>query len=47
MEELIGKLALTVCRDIKIGDPHLDRGISGGQVSPTSIIIYETLKLAE
>eukprot|EP00210_Caulerpa_lentillifera_P002781 g2657.t1 len=31
VDELIEKLALSSCRDIKIGDPHLDRGISGGQ----------------
>eukprot|EP00210_Caulerpa_lentillifera_P006025 g5758.t1 len=37
VEALIGKLALGVCRDTKIGDPQLDRGISGGQAKRVNI----------
>ena len=31
--DLIDRLALTSCKNSRIGDPHLDRGISGGEVT--------------
>ena len=36
VEELLNDLALTQCRDVKIGDP-LTKGISGGQAKRTNI----------
>ena len=36
VEELLDALALTPCRDVKIGDP-LTKGISGGQAKRTNI----------
>jgi len=37
VEALIAKLALGVCRDTKIGNPQLDRGISGGQAKRVNV----------
>jgi len=37
VDQLISNLALDVARNTKIGDPQLDRGISGGQAKRTTI----------
>ena len=37
MNDLISKMALEKCRNTKIGDPQLDRGISGGQAKRVNI----------
>ena len=37
VNDLIDKLALEKCRNTKIGNPQLDRGISGGQAKRVNI----------
>eukprot|EP00878_Enallax_costatus_P031984 GHUV01035066.1.p1 GENE.GHUV01035066.1~~GHUV01035066.1.p1 ORF type:complete len:213 (+),score=44.45 GHUV01035066.1:731-1369(+) len=37
VQELLEKLALTDCRHVKIGNPQLAKGISGGQAKRTNI----------
>jgi hypothetical protein len=36
VDDLLDRLALTACRDVKIGDP-MNKGISGGQAKRTNI----------